>query len=94
LGSSENSDKGIPIFQSGGSVPDTAQFQNDGMVARLSAGEEVIDRNTAEKLDMYLNSQASGGGAGGGPTQINISIGEQQLASVMLNLNRQGFRTA
>jgi hypothetical protein len=70
---------------SGGEVP--AGFPNDNFPARLTSGENVVDRSTNEKLNAFLD------GSGGG-TKVVLQIGERQLAEVLLNLNRQGFRTA
>lgn len=72
-------------FAEGGAVP--AGFPNDTFPARLSSGENVVDRSTNEKLNAFLDS-------GGGPTQVVLQVGERQLAEVLLNLNRQGFRTS
>lgn len=72
-------------FAEGGEVP--PGFPNDSFPApRLSSGENVIDRSTNEKLNEFLDSGIS--------TNIILQVGEKQLADVLLNLNRQGFRVA
>lgn len=79
----------LPKFADGGQVP--AGFPNDSFPARLTSGENVIDRSTNEKLNAFLDN---GGSNGGMPSRIVLQIGEKQLADVLLNINRQGFRTA
>lgn len=78
------------FFAEGGLVP--AGFPNDTYPARLSSGENVIDRSLNERLDRFLSSQ--GNQATAQPTRIVLQVGEKQLADVMLNINRQGFRTS
>lgn len=80
-------------FADGGVVP--GGFPNDSFPAQLTSGEGVIPVDTMRRLDQYL-SRADGGGSqssGGGTTIIKLVVGEQELANVLLNLNRQGFRT-
>lgn len=79
----------VTKFSHGGEVPDG--FANDTFPAMLSSRENVIDRTTNDKLKAFLDSA---GGGSSGPMMITLQIGEKQLAEVMLNLNRQGFRTA
>lgn len=69
----------------GGEVP--PGYPNDTFPAALTSGENVVDRSTNEKLNAFLDS-------GGGTTTVVLQVGEKQLAEVLLNLNRQGFRTA
>lgn len=74
-------------FAEGGVVP--SGYSNDTFPAKLTSGEAVVPNNVVDKLESFLNS--------GGQNQnvtINLQIGEQQLASVLLNLNRRGFRTS
>ena len=74
-------------FAEGGIVPQG--FPNDTFPSALSSGEAVIPNNVVDKLESFLN--------GGGQNQnvtINLQVGEQQLANVILNLNRRGFRTS
>ena len=77
-------------FAEGGMVP--AGFPGDKFPARLSSGEFVIDRSQNEQLQRFLDSQESS--RQNQNTVVNLQVGEQQLATVLLNLNRQGFRTA
>ncbi len=72
-------------FARGGEVP--GGFPNDSFPSLLTSGENVIDRTTNQKLNAFLDGS-------GGQTKVVIQVGEQELASVLLNLNRQGFRTA
>lgn len=76
-------------FAEGGMVP--GGFPNDTFPARLTSGENIIDRSLNQKLENYLNNQGSGGGKD--PVRIILQVGEKQLADVLLNINRQGFRT-
>jgi hypothetical protein len=75
-------------FAEGGLVP--SGFPNDSFPARLTSGEAVIDRTDNNRLSKFLDRQE----AAGQNLTVNISIGEDQLAKVLLNLNRRGFRTA
>lgn len=85
-------------FATGGVVP--AGFPNDSYPASLTSGERVLstDQTAAfERLIEMLSSPESplGGGNGGGQAlTVNLQVGEAQLARVMLNINRQGFRVA
>lgn len=79
-------------FQHGGEVPNMSRFQNDAAIVRASAGEYILDRSLTEDLKGYLANQR-GGGAGQNLT-VNVQVGEETLASTLLNINRQGFRTA
>lgn len=76
-------------FAEGGLIP--PGFPNDTFPMRASSGELVIDRSTTQKLNSFLDN---GGGGQEQPAIINIQIGETELAQVLLNLNRNGFRTA
>jgi hypothetical protein len=73
-------------FAEGGMVP--AGYPNDSFPAKLTSGEAILPTDTVAKLESFL---ANGGGAGQNVT-VNLVVGEEQLAKVMLNLNRQGFR--
>ena len=75
-------------FAEGGYVP--GGFPNDTFPARLTSGEFVIDNSLTDRLENYLNSQDKGGSSQ--PVKIVLQVGEKQLADVMLNINRQGFR--
>ena len=83
---------GLLGFNHGGSVPNIPEFQNDGGLAKVSAGEEILDQGLSQQLRQFL---ASGGGGGAPQTvTVNLMLGEEQLANAILNLNRQGFRLA
>lgn len=89
--------EGIPIlggigdllgFSTGGTIPDRPQYANDGFgPVMVEGGEEMIDKTTAKQLRDFLNG-------GGGASTVVIQVGQQELARVLLNLNRGGFRTA
>lgn len=92
------SGSGIPIISDignflgladGGRIPDLPQYNNDRFPARLSAGEQVLSKDLSSKLDSFLS-----GAGGGGPQVVQITIGQRELARVLLDLNRNGFRTA
>ena len=70
----------------GGVVP--PGFPNDTYPALLTSGETVIP--PAHPLPTSDGS----GPSTQQPVQVNLVIGQQQLASIILDLNRQGFRTA
>lgn len=78
----------LPFFADGGRVPDLAQFKNDGLVARVSAGEQILSEDLSAKLDEFLQ-----GSSAPQPVTVNLRLGESEIARVLLNLNRQGFRT-
>lgn len=77
-------------FAEGGIVP--PGFPNDSFPASLTSGELVIDKSTVDKLNRFIDSGSGGGGSG--PVQVSIVLGEKELASVLLDLNQRGFRTA
>jgi len=86
-------------FADGGVVPGGAPF-TDRVNALLTPGEVVMSRDQvaaaeAEKVNILsaINNLAAtiAGGSGQNMT-INLSVGEADLAQVILNLNRQGFR--
>lgn len=74
-------------FAEGGRVP--LGFPNDTFPARLTSGEEVIDRSTSERLREFLSE-----GSSNQNVVIRLQVGETELADVIYNLNRRGFRTA
>jgi hypothetical protein len=92
--------------QISGKVP--SGFANDSFRTNLTSGELVVDRTDTNRLSSFLDQQATGQGINdrldqlissqqsnsGQPLTINLKIGEKDLADVILNLNRQGFRTA
>ena len=81
-------------FAEGGVVP--YGFPNDSFPAALSSGEAVIDRSVSGRLLSFLDSFEKGGksSSGGGSQTIILQVGEKQLAEVILNLNRNGYRLA
>lgn len=81
-------------FADGGVIP--GGFPNDTFPAQLTSGEGVVPNDTMRRLDQYLARADGGGGgsSGGGTTIIKLVVGEQELANVLLNLNRQGLRTS
>jgi hypothetical protein len=76
-------------FAEGGRIPDLGKFENDRAIARVSAGEQILSKDLSSQLEQFL-----GGQGGSQNLSVNLIVGEQELASVILNLNRQGFRTA
>lgn len=74
----------------GGRVPNVSRFQGDRFPARLDAGEQVLSRDLSSRLEDFLNG--NGGGGGGQPLQINLNIGLEQFAKVMLEADRLGYR--
>lgn len=86
-------------FAEGGLVP--PGFPNDRYPAWLTSGERVLTPRQDDSLMRLLEDIASGRGvparqsaAPAGPIQVVLQIGERELANVMLDLNRQGYRTA
>lgn len=82
------------LFAEGGVVPDG--YPNDTYPAALTSGEAVIDRSVSGRLLGFLDKYEQGGTQGGAAQSItiNLQVGEKQLADVILQLNRNGFRTA
>jgi len=79
------------LFATGGEVP--AGFPNDTFRAGLTSGENVIDRSLSERLEKFLTGQSGQQSTTQGPIKVVLQVGEKQLADVMLNISRQGFRT-
>lgn len=77
-------------LQEGGEVPQG--FPNDSFPAALTSGENVISAGLSDRLERFLNQQ--GGGAGAGQVNVVLQVGEKQLADVLIDLDRQGIRTA
>ncbi len=77
-------------FAEGGRVPDSSKFLGDKFPARLNAGEQVLDRDLSKQLETFLD----GRGQSSGPQTmvVNLQVGQKELASVMLDLTRSGFR--
>lgn len=90
-------------FAEGGIVPGGAPF-TDRVNASLTPGELVVDRSTTKDLSDFLrkeredktNTDLLKGLLASGNQNINIrlQVGESELASVLLNLNRNGYRVA
>lgn len=87
-------------FAKGGLVP--GGFPNDTFKANLTSGELVIPKNDVNLLRDFLQGQF--GQTSERPIQsdrrdnesvltVVLNVGEDQLAKVLLNLNRKGFRT-
>lgn len=95
-------------FQQGGDVP--SGFPNDSLLAGLSSGERVLTAGSTRTLDSFLNSQTGqvsnneilrslqdvirGSQGGSQNLSVELRIGEEQLANAMLNINKDGLRTA
>lgn len=69
--------------------------------AVTTGGLSELDRATGGNISEGLGAAAGTGvgfgltgDTGGAPVQVVLKIGEKQLADVLLNLNRQGYRTA
>ena len=80
-------------FADGGIVP--SGFANDSFPARLSSGERIVSAGENERLSQFLD-RAESGASTGAPQNltVNLMIGEEQLANVILQLNQRGFRLA
>jgi hypothetical protein len=98
---------GVFGFADGGVVP--PGYPNDTFPAKLTSGERVLTTDTSARLDQFLAGGAQGANssqiqellyeirkdrASAQPAQVNLYVGEKQLANVLLNLSRRGFRTA
>lgn len=77
-------------FAEGGLIP--SGFPNDTFPARLTSGEQVIDRTDNKRLSAFLDKQEQGGEMQ--TVVIQLRLGENQLADAIYKLNRKGFRTA
>lgn len=78
-------------FAEGGTIQGGAPIM-DRVPAVLTPGETIVDRGLTNRLEQFLNGQ-SGAGAGG-PMIVNLMLGEEQLARVLVDLNRRGFRVS
>lgn len=78
-------------FADGGIVP--PGFNNDSFPARLTSGERIVSAGENERLSEFLD-RAESGTSPGAPQNltVNLVIGEEQLANVILQLNQRGFR--
>lgn len=79
-------------FQEGGRIPNIASLRGDGAIAKVNAGEQILNRDLTSQLEKFLQNPVSQGLSQ--PMVVNLMIGERQLAKVNLDLNRRGFRTA
>lgn len=91
---------------SGGTVP--SGFPNDTFPAKLTSGEMVIPTSDVQRLSNFLDKQEADTTQTNLFNQlkqllqmnntdknitVNLQVGEKELASVILDLNRRGFRT-
>lgn len=82
----------------GGLIP--PGFPNDSFYLRgntfAQSSERVLNEDQNRGLIKLLEQIAMGKNVGGGPgaVQVTLQVGERQLAQVLVDLNRQGFRTA
>lgn len=78
-------------FAEGGTVVGGAPFI-DRIPSVLTPGETVVDRELTNKLDNFLSNN----GGNGAPQNltINLQIGEQNLANVLVDLTSRGFKLA
>ncbi len=81
-------------MSTGGTVP--RGFPNDNFPAALTSGEMVVPVDDVNRLRRFLDSQERGqqSSARSQPTVIQLVVGQKELAQVILDLNRSGFRTA
>lgn len=75
----------------GGRVPDISKFGGDRFPARLDRGEQVFSRDLSKDLENFLKQPTASGGSQP-PIQVNLQIGLQQFAKVMLEADRLGYR--
>ena len=90
-------------LQTGGLIP---KGFNEDFPANLSSGELVTPVRTTKSLFNLIdgladmigrdqnNTRAAAEGGGDQQLTVNLQVGEKELAGVLLNLNRQGFRVA
>lgn len=87
-------------YATGGTVP--GGFPNDSFNANLTSGEMVIPRSDVDRLSAFLDSaerakserpQTSSSGSQG-PINVILKVGERELAKILLDLNRAGYRMA
>lgn len=94
--------KGSPIA-TGGLIP--PGFPNDTFPARLTSGELVVPTGDVPRLSKFLDNQENASSqiaelarmidrTSEKNVTVTIQVGEENLASTILNLNRRGFRTA
>lgn len=74
-------------FQSGGIVPGSNTL--DQTLIRATPGELVVPTSLTQQLARFLNSEGQSA-----PQPVQINVGGERLADVLLDLNQRGFRTA
>lgn len=84
-------------FADGGIVPGVGT--GDKVPSLLTPGEAIVDRSVSGRLLNFLDNFESSQNQPQTQQQpqnlsITLNVGEEQLSQVLLNLNRQGFRTA
>lgn len=79
-------------FAEGGRIPNIPKFENDGAIIRANANEQILGGDLSDRLDSFLKNGSSNSQSQN--LTVNIQVGEESLASVLLNLNQRGFRTA
>lgn len=87
-------------FSKGGEIP--GGFPNDSFPARLTSGERVLTPSENKALmqgvaetNSLLAQILMNLGKGGSPSQINVKIGERDLANILLDMDRRNLlRTA
>lgn len=77
-------------FASGGGVSLPA---GDTLIAGFNADETVINKEQTTRFNRLLD-RIEAGALGGGTMQVQLVVGEEQLANVLVDLNRRGFRLA
>lgn len=97
IGSGSKGGFKIPGLLEGGKIP--GGFPNDTFDARLTSGETVISPGLTNQLERFLSQAAAPAAATVADAQpqnitVNMVVGEDQLASAILNLDRNGFRVA
>jgi hypothetical protein len=91
---------GIPFLRKGGIIPRAANgmvsghsFAGDRQLARVNAGEMILNKEQQSLLWEMANGKQKEQ-TQSQPMIINLTIGEKELASVMLDINRKGYRVA
>lgn len=87
------------LFAKGGEVP--SGFPTDTFKAKLTSGEMIIPRGDVDRLSSFLDrqqglSEQMFNGINNSSEKnltVVLNVGEDQLAKVLLNINRRGFRT-
>lgn len=79
-------------FADGGRIPNVPSLRGDRGLTKVDAGEQIFSRDLSGKLEQFLN----GNGDGGKPSTatVNVVLGKEQVARLMLELSREGWRIA